>query len=290
MKVIFVCTGNTCRSPIAEGYLSAQKLPDVTVLSRGLYADGSPISQNSLEVLSEIGIDMSHHISRPLTREDCDCADLIICMSGNHHSSLLQAGIPEEKLMVLCGGIPDPYGGNLTIYRACRDCITNAIDELVKEGAFTPFAIVEPNEKYMKQIATLEKECFSEPWSENALFESLKAGTKFIIAAKDEKVLGYVGISMILDEGYITNVAVTASSRKKGVASLLMATLISMGKKNALSFISLEVRASNNAAISLYTKYGFKKEGERRNFYRDPTENAIIMTKRFDNRNEDFKH
>ncbi len=290
MKVIFVCTGNTCRSPIAEGYLSAQNLPNVTAESRGLYADGSPISQNSLEVLREIGIDMHEHLSKPLTQDDCDTADLIICLSTGHLYALLQAGVPKERLMLLSEGIPDPFGGNLTVYRSCRDSITNAIDELIKSGTFTPFSIVTPDEKYMKQIALLENECFSEPWSENALFESFKAGTKFLIAAKDEKVLGYVGINMILDEGYITNVAVTAAARRKGVASFLMSTLLRMGQKNGLSFISLEVRASNNPAISLYTKFGFKPEGERRNFYRNPVENAIIMTKRFDKINEDFEH
>ena len=94
--------------------------------------------------------------------------------------------------------------------------------------------------------------------------------------------MGYIGISCIIDEGYITNVAVFPESRKKGVGTALLERVFSLAKDMGLSFVSLEVRESNIPAISLYEKLGFKQEGKRKDFYRDPKEDALILTKRFD--------
>lgn len=282
MNIIFVCTGNTCRSPMAEGYLKAAMLPDIKVESRGIYADGSPISENSVTVMKELGIDISNHVSIQLSPKDLS-ADLFICLSPSHCAALSSIGIPKEKLLLLGDGISDPFGQNETVYRLCRNEITKAIDELINSGVFTPFCVKILDETLIEQIAALEQECFSEPWSENAIFESFKAGTHFFAVCREQQVLGYVGISTVLDEGYITNVAVTASARRSGVASLLMHRLFQLARERALSFISLEVRRSNTPAVSLYEKFGFKTEGIRKNFYRDPIEDAFIMTKRFEN-------
>ena len=114
------------------------------------------------------------------------------------------------------------------------------------------------------------------------ILESFVNGTKFFVATQNGEVLGYVGISCILDEGYITNIAVFEEHRKKGVGTALINRLFSLASDIKLDFISLEVRASNETAISLYTKLGFKQEGRRKNFYTAPTEDALIMTKRFE--------
>lgn len=127
-------------------------------------------------------------------------------------------------------------------------------------------------------IADLEKECFSEPWSEKAVKESVLSGTEFILFEDNEKILGYAGIQIVLDEGYITNIAVTASARRQGVGSALVKALKELSKEKELSFISLEVRQSNTAAITLYDKLGFKTVGRRKNFYTAPIEDALIMT------------
>ena len=75
MNIIFVCTGNTCRSPMAEGYLKSKNIEGLTVISRGVLADGSPISQNSEISMGEIGINLSGHISKQLSIEDINWAD-----------------------------------------------------------------------------------------------------------------------------------------------------------------------------------------------------------------------
>ena len=84
-----------------------------------------------------------------------------------------------------------------------------------------------------------------------------------------------------MDEGYITNVAVSQKERRKGIGTALLNRVFSYSKDNNLSFVSLEVRESNREAISLYTALGFKEEGKRKNFYDKPKEDALILTKRF---------
>ncbi|MBQ3298796.1 MAG: ribosomal protein S18-alanine N-acetyltransferase [Ruminococcus sp.] len=131
-------------------------------------------------------------------------------------------------------------------------------------------------------VAAIEAEGFSHPWSKKSLEESLKKeNSLFLVAYEDGKVIGYVGMEVIVDEGYIFNVAVSADYRRRGVGYALVRELVTYSMKNSLCFITLEVRESNSAAISLYSKFGFIKAGERKNYYSDPTEAAVLMTKYF---------
>ncbi|MBR6573053.1 MAG: ribosomal protein S18-alanine N-acetyltransferase [Clostridia bacterium] len=271
-KIIFVCTGNTCRSPMAEGYLKS-KQTDFEIISRGLTADGLPVSSNSKIAMEKIGIDISSHTSKQLTKEEADSAHLIVCMSPSHAQFLTFAGVDEEKIRVL--GVDDPYGCDLSVYEECRDQIIKGIDKL-----FNGVDIREFKEKDEIYIAMLEKECFSEPWSEKAILDAKENNTLFVVAQAEEKIIGYAGLQIVLDEGYITNVAVTKEHRGKGVAKALMEKLFKIAEEKDLAFITLEVRESNLAAINLYKKLGFEKEGERKNFYVNPKENGHIMTKR----------
>lgn len=133
---------------------------------------------------------------------------------------------------------------------------------------------------YLDDVYILETECFSHPWSKQSLEEELNNETSLFLVAKEEnEVIGYIGMSIVIDEGYIFNVAVRESYRNKGVATSLINELVTYGKKNNFSFITLEVRESNFPAISLYSKFGFIKAGERKDYYSNPKENAILMTK-----------
>ena len=275
MNILLVCTGNTCRSPMAEGYLKSLGIKDLTVKSCGLCATGESASENSVKVMKEIGIDISDHISRQITKEDIDLADKIICMSESHKQFLFS--VAENKLLVLGEGISDPFGCGIDVYKKCRDEIISAINALFSAVSVR---IIECED--IKQIAELEKVCFSEPWSVDTLLDAYKNGTRFLVAVSGDKVLGYAGISCILDEGYITNVAVFPEYRKNGVGKAIMNAVLNLAESLDLSFVSLEVRVSNNAAISLYEKLGFKTEAKRPRFYRNPEEDAYIMTKRFE--------
>lgn len=133
---------------------------------------------------------------------------------------------------------------------------------------------------YLDDVYILETECFSHPWSKQSLEEELNNETSLFLVAKEEnEVIGYIGMSIVIDEGYIFNVAVRESYRNKGVATSLINELVTYGKKNNFNFITLEVRESNFPAISLYSKFGFIKAGERKDYYSNPKENAILMTK-----------
>lgn len=135
---------------------------------------------------------------------------------------------------------------------------------------------------HIGQIAALERECFSTPWSEAMLTEVLfDSQASFIVAeSEDGGVLGYAGLQVVLDEGYIDNIAVEPNARRHGVADELLDVFCRFGEAN-LAFLTLEVRASNAPAIALYRKHGFEEAGRRKNYYTKPTEDAVIMTRYF---------
>ena len=132
INVVFVCTGNTCRSPMAEGYLKSKKPKGYSIISRGLGADGSPVANNSANVMLESGIDITKHISKQMSYEDAERADVIVCMSASHADILEGLGVDKLKCYVL--GINDPFGGDIDLYRECRDSIFEAVDELIEDG------------------------------------------------------------------------------------------------------------------------------------------------------------
>jgi len=144
------------------------------------------------------------------------------------------------------------------------------------------YEIVPMDRSHIPQIAALERECFSQPWSERLLEDALFDPQASFLAAEDEEgnVLGYAGLHAVLDEGYIDNIAVEPAARRHGVASALLDVYCRFAAAN-LAFLSLEVRASNAPAIGLYEKYGFRRAGLRPGYYRDPKEDAVIMTREF---------
>ena len=132
----------------------------------------------------------------------------------------------------------------------------------------------------LDQVAALENACFPDPWSRDSFEELLRRDdTLFLCAVEDDAVIGYVTMYTVVDEGYILNVAVDDRFRRRGVGTALIRALDTFGKKNSLAFITLEVRESNAPAIGLYSRFGFIKVGERKDYYRHPTENALLMTK-----------
>ena len=140
--------------------------------------------------------------------------------------------------------------------------------------------IVRMNEDNIHSVKQIENECFSNPWSFESLNAELsKVGACFYVAEDDEEAMGYIGFNMVLDEGYIANLAVKEKYRRKGVANALLQKVVDTAKENNLAFVSLEVREGNVPAINLYNKFGFTKQGVRKNFYRNPTENGLILTK-----------
>jgi ribosomal-protein-alanine N-acetyltransferase len=126
-----------------------------------------------------------------------------------------------------------------------------------------------------KLAAELEKMCFSEPWSEKAILEEAERGY-FIAAYLDGVFAGYAGMTCVLDERDICNIATVPQFRGMGVGKALTNALIESAKETGASVVMLEVRKSNSAAIALYEKAGFTLVGQRKNFYCLPREDALL--------------
>lgn len=133
---------------------------------------------------------------------------------------------------------------------------------------------------HISAVAELEKSAFSHPWSEQQLHDVLYMDNACFLVAEGEEVLGYGGLTVVLDEGYINNIAVFPKYQKQGVAGEILSTYIRFAQEN-LAFLTLEVRPSNEAALALYEKFGFVQEGRRKDYYDEPTEDALILTRRF---------
>lgn len=136
------------------------------------------------------------------------------------------------------------------------------------------------NNTHIAAVAQLEKENFSMPWSENVLLSELSNPLSlWLVAVQENDVVGYVGAQIVPDEADMMNIAVNDSHRRMGIGRELVVQLLSKLKEQGVRSLSLEVRASNTPAISLYTELGFEVVGRRPGYYKMPKEDALIMRK-----------
>ena len=141
------------------------------------------------------------------------------------------------------------------------------------------FRIVDVSTEHIPQIEEIERECFSRPWTAEQLKSQMRdAQHEFIAAVDGGRVLGYVGLMYVLDEGYISNVAVHPEARRQGIGDALIDALAAKAAELELAFLTLEARESNAPAIALYAKHGFHPVGKRKNYYDAPKEDAVLMT------------
>ena len=139
------------------------------------------------------------------------------------------------------------------------------------------------NSSHVAQIAQLEKICFSDPWSEKSVASELDNKLAFwLVAAEGDTVAGYIGSQTVIDETDMMNVAVHPDFRRQGIAEALVNALVENLKKMGSRCLTLEVRASNEPAIALYGKLGFAEIGRRKNYYRNPREDALILRKEWE--------
>ena len=143
--------------------------------------------------------------------------------------------------------------------------------------------IVEMNEAHVAPIAQLEKLCFSDPWSENSIAYELTSRLSYwLVAVENGQVLGYIGSQSVLGESDMMNVAVHPDFRRKGIAEALVNALVEALKEQGSHCLTLEVRASNDPARALYEKLGFTHIGTRKNYYRNPKEDGLILRKEWE--------
>ena len=140
--------------------------------------------------------------------------------------------------------------------------------------------IVDTRPEHLDDILLMEQQCFSVPWTRDQLAAQMSDSMYIFLAAEDEsgRAVGYVGLMYVLDEGYISNVAVSPSRRREGIADMLLTELYARAQAKKLSFLTLEVRESNAPAQSLYKKHGYTEVGMRKGYYSLPKEDAVLMT------------
>ncbi len=277
MRRLVVCTGNTCRSPMAKALVERYQADGDEVQSAGLSVTGAAASVHAVMALREIGIDLGFHKSRLITPEMVAWADEIGVMTPSHKVAVTSLfDVDPDKVIVLGKGIPDPFGLSLTDYRHTRDILRKAVIEWVNPSVFR---ILPMAAEHIPAIAALERECFADPWSENGLAEELdNPCARFMVAERHDEVWGYLGTHVIADEMSITNIAVKTEFRRRNVARALLHEAQMFAVENGLSRITLEVRVSNEPAIRLYESMGYVRDGIRPGFYAHPTEDAAIYS------------
>lgn len=143
--------------------------------------------------------------------------------------------------------------------------------------------IVKMTDAHVASIAEIEKLCFSDPWSEKSVASELTNKLSLWLVALDgDRVAGYIGSQSVLDGADVMNVAVHPDYRRQGIGRALVERLVAELQKTVVTFLMLEVRASNEPALALYTQLGFVEVGRRKNYYRNPKEDALIMRKEWE--------
>ena len=138
--------------------------------------------------------------------------------------------------------------------------------------------IVKANISHIKEIAKMESEIFSDPWSEDAIRSLLVSEFSYsFVAIRDEEIVGYFLGSCIVPEGEVFRIAVKKDHRRRGIGYRLLSEVISRGRADGIEFFFLEVRSQNDGARGLYRTLGFTEDAVRRAYYKNPTDDAILM-------------
>lgn len=143
--------------------------------------------------------------------------------------------------------------------------------------------ITQMQKEHLSAVMKIERDSFTHPWSEHSFVSELENPKSYAFVAIDnDEVIGFAVLSVVLDEGSLLDIAVDKSYRRKGVAKKLFEAVQKVAEDNKLSFITLEVRVSGTPAISLYKAMGFEQVAIRKNYYSNPIEDAVLMTKFFE--------
>lgn len=131
----------------------------------------------------------------------------------------------------------------------------------------------------LEQVVEIENRLFSDPWTKEGFYFSYQRKYNVFCHRRKRKILAYCSMQTVLDEGDILNVAVSPDRQREGIGYFLVDSMLKMAEMIGIHIVHLEVREGNGTARRLYERLGFKEDGLRKNYYTDPTENAVLMTK-----------
>lgn len=283
--ITFVCTGNTCRSPMAEAIFNSKYAnANIKAISCGINAIGESISKNSINCLinNNINLDESfiNRKSLSISKEILEESKLIYCISISHYNAL-NSIYPEfeKKFRLLPYNVPDPYMQSQKVYNECYKLIDYNLSLIFNKKDF--YSIKKAELSDIDRINLIEKERFNEPWSYTSFISSFNSSVTNILVAKDnfDNLLGFIVFTNIGDESEILDIAIEKSFENLGIASKLFDETFNILKSNNCSDIYLDVRTNNLQARHLYEKLGFSQINIRKNYYHNPNEDAIVMKK-----------
>lgn len=305
-RIVFVCTGNTCRSPMALAVAKREiKRLGVSLelFSVGIRATpGNRATDNAVAVCREIGLDISEHVAQRLDDAKPDQHTLYVVLDHQHLSWLRYVlMLPHDQIYLLGEGVEDPYGRDLDHYRKALAVIEHDVVKLMERlapdlpkadendaNAERPlnYFIYPMTDDCVAEVSLLENRSFPDPWSLAMLSEELdNPDAVLLVAIGDDAesgqnaiVYGYGCIIVAADVALMPKLCVLDSARRHGIATALVNALADEARQRGAQELTLEARVSNRGAIALYDKLGFTSMGIRPNFYDHPKEDAMIMT------------